>query len=126
MKFLHTMMRVTDIKKSLKFYQELLGLKLSHTMDLDDCKLHYLTDGESDFELELTQNFENPSEGYNLGSQFGHFAFEVASIDDFTKKMKDFGVDYLYEPFEIKPGLKIAFLQDPDGIEIEVIEASKQ
>lgn len=125
MKFLHTMMRVSNIEKSLKFYQNLLGLKLSHTLDLDDCKLYYLSDGESDFELELTQNFENPSEGYNLGTQFGHFAFEVPSIDEFTKNMKDFGVEYLYEPFEIKPGLRIAFLQDPDGIQIEVIEAKQ-
>lgn len=126
MKFLHAMIRVSDIKKSLKFYQELLGLKLSNTMDLDDCKLYYLSDGESDFELELTHNFETPKEGYTQGSQFGHFAFEVPSIDEFTQKMKDFGVDYLYEPFEIKPGLRIAFLQDPDGAEIEVIEASRQ
>jgi len=119
------MIRVSNIKKSLEFYQGLLGLKTIRTMDLDDCRLHYLSDGSSDFELELTENFENPDSGYETGTQFGHFAFEVPSMDDFSKKMKEFGLEYLYEPFEIKPGLKIAFFNDPDGLEIEVIEASK-
>ena len=122
MKFLHTMIRVKDIEKSLKFYTELLGLKVSRTMDLDDCRLHYLTDGISNVEIELTENFETPEEGYSQGEQFGHFAFAVASMEEFSAKLKDFGFEYLHEPFEIKPGLKIAFFLDPDGREIEVIE----
>ncbi len=122
MKFLHTMIRVKDIKKSLKFYTELIGLKISRTMDLDDCRLHFLTDGISNVEIELTENFETPAEGYTSGEQFGHFAFETKSLDEFSQKLKDFGLEYLYEPFEIKPGLKIAFVLDPDGREIEIIE----
>lgn len=116
------MIRVKDIDASLKFYTELLGLKVSRTMDLDDCRLHYLTDGVSNVEIELTENFETPQEGYADGEQFGHFAFEVESMDEFSTKLKDFGLEYLYEPFEIKSGLKIAFFLDPDGREIEVIE----
>jgi lactoylglutathione lyase len=125
MKFLHTMIRVSDIDKSLKFYEELLGLKISRTMDLDDCKLYFLNDGFSNVEIELTHNFETPEGGYDVGTQFGHFAFEVESMDEFTSKMENLGYTYLYEPFELKPGLKIAFVQDPDGSEIELIEASK-
>lgn len=122
MKFLHTMIRVKDIKKSLKFYEELIGLKVSRTMDLDDCRLHFLTDGVSNVEIELTENFETPDGGYSSGEQFGHFAFGTKSLDEFSTKLKDFGLEYLYEPFEIKPGLRIAFIQDPDGREIEIIE----
>lgn len=122
MKFLHTMIRVKDIKKSLKFYEELIGLKVSRTMDLDDCRLHFLTDGVSNVEIELTENFETPDGGYSLGEQFGHFAFETKSLDEFSAKLKDFGLEYLYEPFEIKPSLRIAFIQDPDGREVEIIE----
>lgn len=122
MKFSHTMIRVKDIEKSLNFYTELIGLKVSRTMDLDDCRLHFLTDGVSDVEIELTENFETPQDGYTSGEQFGHFAFEAKSLDEFSAKLKDFGLEYLYEPFEIKPGLKIAFVQDPDGREIEIIE----
>lgn len=122
MKFLHTMIRVKDIEKSLKFYTELIGLKVSRTMDLEDCRLYFLTDGISDVEIELTHNFEIPQDGYSSGEQFGHFAFETKSLDEFGANLKDFGLEYLYEPFEIKPGLKIAFVQDPDGCEVEIIE----
>lgn len=122
MKFLHSMIRVKNIEKSLKFYQELLGLKLTRTLDLDDCKLYYLTDEITGVDIELTHNFETPENGYEKGSQFGHFAFEIPSMEEFTKKLLDFGLKYSIEPFEIKKGLKIAFFEDPDGREIEVIE----
>lgn len=123
MKFLHSMIRVQDIEKSLKFYQELLGLKLSRTMDLDDCKLYYMTDEITGIDIELTHNFEIPENGYKKGSQFGHFAFEVPSMENFSEKLHSFGLKYSCEPFEIKAGVKIAFFEDPDGTEIEVIEA---
>lgn len=122
MKLLHSMIRVKDIDKSLKFYQELLGLKLSRTMDLDDCKLYYLRDEITGIDIELTHNFETPKNGYEKGTQFGHFAFEVDSMDEFSEKLHAFGLEYSVEPFEIKAGLKIAFFEDPDGREIEVIQ----
>lgn len=125
MKFLHTMIRVSDIEKSLKFYEGFLGLKLSRVLELDDCKLYFLKDAFSDVEIELTHNFETPEGGYEKGTQFGHFAFEVQSFDDVTQKLKECGYEYLYEPFELKPGLKIAFVKDPDGAEIELIESMK-
>ncbi len=125
MKLLHSMIRVKDIEKSLKFYQELLGLKLTHTMNLDDCKLYYMEDEITGVEIELTHNFKIPENGYEKGTQFGHFAFEVASMNEFSVKLHAFGLEYSCEPFEIKAGIKIAFFEDPDGREIEVIEASR-
>ena len=123
MKFLHAMIRVTDIQKSLKFYTELFDLNLVNEMKLEDCTLYFLADQDGQTQIELTANNENPEGGYEVGSGFGHFAFGVDSIDEFTKKMHDFGYAYLYEPYSLEGyDLKIAFLKDPDGYEIEVIE----
>ena len=101
MKFLHTMIRVKDIDASLKF----------------------LNDKEKTCQIELTFNDETPAEGYNIGSGFGHFAFAVESLENFTAKIKHLGYDYIYPPFDLNgKGTKIAFIQDPDGYEIELIE----
>ena len=77
MKILHAMIRVKDIDASMKFYTELLGLKKTHEIKLDDCILHFLKGEDGDFEIELTQNFENPENGYTNGNAFGHFAVET-------------------------------------------------
>lgn len=122
MKLLHTMVRVFDIDKSLKFYQEILGLKVDRTMELKDATLYFLTDGITDFEIELTYNHTAPEGGYKLGKNFGHFAFGVENLDEFTQKLNRNGIEYTRAPFEIKPGLKIAFITDPDGMAIELIE----
>lgn len=123
MKFLHTMIRVKDIEKSLKFYTELFGLELAKEMRLEDATLYFLSDKEGYTQIELTHNDETPEDGYEIGTGFGHFAFEVESMDEFTKKLHDFGGEYLYEPFNLsKHNFKIAFVKDPDGYEIELIE----
>ena len=123
MKFLHTMIRVKDIEKSLKFYTEVLNMKFDHKKRLEDCWLYFLTDEENTCQIELTVNDETPEAGYNLGSGFGHFAFSVESLDEFTEKINKLGYSYLYPPFDLNSkGSKIAFITDPDGYEIELIE----
>lgn len=123
MKFLHTMIRVKDIEKSLAFYTDVLNMKLDHKKRLDDCWLYFLTDEDNTCQIELTYNDETPNEGYNVGTGFGHFAFSVESLDDFTAKIAKLGYEYLYPPFDLNgKGTKIAFITDPDGYEIELIE----
>ena len=123
MKFLHTMIRVKDIDASLKFYTELLEMELDKKKRLDDCWLYFLSDKEKTCQIELTYNDETPENGYEIGSGFGHFAFAVESLDEFTKKLHSLGYEYLYEPFDLNgKGTKIAFVQDPDGYEVELIE----
>lgn len=123
MKFLHTMIRVKDIDASLKFYTEVLDMTLDHKKRLDDCWLYFLNDKENTCQIELTYNDETPENGYEIGSGFGHFAFAVDSMDEFTKKISKLGYEYLYEPFDLNgKGSKIAFINDPDGYEIELIE----
>ena len=123
MKILHSMIRVKDINSSLKFYTELLNMKLDHSKRLEDCELYFLNDEEGTCQIELTYNDETPEDGYKNGNAFGHFAFSVDSLDEFTKKMNALGYEYLYEPFDLNgKGSRIAFITDPDGNEIELIE----
>ena len=116
------MIRVKDLEKSLDFYQKLLNMTFVRKKRLDDCELYFLEDEDHTAQIELTFNDDTPAEGYVNGNAFGHFAFSVESMDEFTKKMNELGYEYLYEPFMIYSGTKIAFVKDPDGNEIELIE----
>lgn len=130
MKFLHSMIRVKDIKKSLDFYQNVLGLKIQDKKILEDCELHFLAEYEGAPEIELTYNFETPKNGYENGNCFGHFAFATGNMDEFANHLKETGHEFLYEPYELKLKAqdgtekikKIAFIKDPDGNEIEIIQ----
>lgn len=123
MKLLHTMIRVKNIDESLKFYTELLNMKIDHKKRLEDCELYFLNDEEGTNQIELTYNDETPINGYEIGSGFGHLAFSVESLKDFGKKLHKLGYEYLYEPFDLNgKGSRIAFVKDPDGYEIELIE----
>ena len=123
MKLLHTMIRVNDADKSVKFYTELLNMSLDKKKRLEDCTLYFLNDEDFTTQLELTHNDETPEKGYDIGNGFGHLAFSVKSLDEFSEKMNKLGYKYLYEPFDLNgKGTKIAFITDPDGYEIELIE----
>lgn len=123
MKFLHVMIRVKNIEKSLDFYQNLFDMELSKKKRLEDCDLYFLENKETGFQIELTYNDETPKNGYEIGSGFGHFAFGIKSMDEFSQKLKALNYEYLYEPFDLTgKGSKIAFVKDPDGYEIELIE----
>ena len=126
MKFLHSMIRVKDIDASLKFYTELLDMNLDEKRRLDDCWLYFLSDEQKTCQIELTYNDETPENGDNTGNGFGHFAFSVDSLDKFTEKLHRLGYEYLYEPFDLNgKSSMIAFIKDPDGYEIELIENVK-
>ena len=130
MKFLHAMIRVKNIEESLKFYRELIGLKLISKNSLEDCDLYFLGENENACQIELTYNYETPENGYDNGNCFGHFAFETENMDEFVQKVKSMGYEFLWEPFglELKDEQgnisvkNISFLKDPDGNEIEIIE----
>lgn len=123
MKFLHVMLRVKDIDKSMDFYTKLLDMNLVNTVLLDDSVLYFLVDEDGQTQIELTANFNNPEEGYSNGNAFGHLAFGVHSLDEFSVKLSSMGYEYLYEPFLLgEIGQRIAFIKDPDGNEVEIIE----
>ena len=130
MKFLHSMIRVKNINDSLKFYNDFLGLKLIEKKALEDCDLYFLGENENSCQIELTYNYDTPTDGYKNGNAFGHFAFAVDNMNLVCEKVKEFGYEFLLEPFELS--LKnekgeiskklIAFIKDPDGNEIELIQ----
>lgn len=130
MKFLHSMIRVKNIDESLRFYQEFIGLKLIEKKSLEDCDLYFLGENENTCQIELTYNYDTPEKGYDNGCAFGHFAFGVDNMETATAKLEEMGYKYLWEPFELE--LKdengntstklIAFIKDPDGNEIELIQ----
>lgn len=123
MKLLHSMIRVKNIDASLKFYTELLNMTVVEKRRLEDCWLYFLSDEENTCQIELTDNDEIQAEGYDIGNGFGHFAFSVENMDKFSEKLNKLGYKYLYEPFDLTgKGSKIAFIKDPDGYEIELIE----
>ena len=123
MNFLHSTIRVKDIDASLKFYSELLDMHVVEKRRLEDCWLYFLTDKDNTCQIEFTYNDDTPESGYNIGNGFGHFAFQVDSMNEFSSKMNQYGYKYLYEPFDLTGnGSMIAFIQDPDGYEIELIE----
>lgn len=122
MKFLHAMIRVADLDESMRFYKELIGLKHSRSLRLEDCTLHYLLDEKTGVEIELTQNDEIPEEGYSVGSAFGHLAFEVEDMEAISQKVENLGYEWIYEPFYMNEAdITVAFIGDPDGNMIEFI-----
>lgn len=125
MKFVHAMIRVQNLEKSMEFYTGLLEMNKTGEVKLDDCTLYYLSDEDGQTQLELTYNNETPEGGYANGNAFGHFAFETDKMNDFTERMNKYGYKYLYEPFFMPEiNMYIAFLKDPDENEIEILAKS--
>ena len=121
MKYLHTMVRVTNIEKSLDFYCNKLGLKEIRRMQNEKGRytLIFLGAENSDDRyslLELTYNWE--PEEYTGGRNFGHLAYSVKNIYETCKKLMDSGVVINRPP---RDG-HMAFVRSPDGISIEIIQ----
>ncbi|MFB1015792.1 MAG: lactoylglutathione lyase [Alteromonadaceae bacterium] len=119
MKFLHTMVRVIDIKKSLAFYIDALGLIETKRIEVPEGKftLIFLATAQGMPEIELTHNWEN-NEQYDGGRNFGHLAFEVDDIYQLCQKLTDLGVIINRPP---RCG-HMAFVKSPDGISIELLQ----
>ena len=125
MRILHTMLRVGDLQRSVKFYTEVLGMKLLRTTERPEQKYSLAFvgyDGEDrSAVLELTYNYG--VERYDLGSGFGHVAIEVPDVKKACERVKSQGGKVTREPGPVKGGTSmIAFVEDPDGYKIEFIE----
>lgn len=124
-KMLHTCIRVMDLEKSLRFYQEALGLKETRRKDFPEDKftLVFLSDASGNYELELTYNY-NPDKPYEIGNGFSHIAVSVANLEGSREKHEEMG--YKVTRLMGLPGEKprYYFVTDPDGFEVEVIRAS--
>ena len=116
--FAHNNFNVKDLNKSLKFYEEALGLKEVRRKEAADGSfiLVYLGDGESRHQLELTWLRDWEKDSYNLGDNEFHLAFETEDMDAALKKHKE--MDCVC--FE-NPAMGIYFIVDPDGYWLEII-----
>jgi lactoylglutathione lyase len=119
MKYLHTMVRVTDMDASLRFYREALGLELLHRQDFPGGRytLAFLAaPGDTSAQVELTHNWD--PEDYTGGRNFGHLAYQVDNIYALCTRLQEHGVDILRPP---RDGY-MAFVRSPDGISIELLQ----
>ena len=123
-KAVHSMVRVTDERRSVVFYKDAFQLDVAERLDFEGFTLVYLKNSENDFELELTIN-KGQSSPYNLGNGYGHLAFVVEDLDAEHARFEKAG----YAPRKLvdfnNNGELLArffFVTDPDGYEIEVMQ----
>jgi lactoylglutathione lyase len=119
-KYLHTMVRVTDLDASLDFYCNKLGLKEIHRFDAEAGRFTLVflaAEGSPDAQVELTYNWD--PEPYSGGRNFGHLAFEVENIYETCQRLMDAGVPINRPP---RDG-RMAFVRSPDEISIELLQA---
>ena len=125
MRILHTMLRVGDLNESLKFYIDVLGMKLLRRKDYSSGRftLAFVGYGEESDNtvIELTHNWD--INHYGIGEGYGHIAVGVENIYSTCKTIKQAGGRVVREPGPMKHGSTlIAFIEDPDGYKIELIE----
>ena len=132
MRILHTMLRVGDLARSTRFYTNVLGMKVLRTTDRPEQKymLAFVGYGDESAQavLELTYNYG--VDRYDLGTAFGHVAIEVpdaaAACESVRAAAKEFGGKVTREAGPVKGGTTvIAFVEDPDGYKIELIERKR-
>ena len=124
MRLLHTMLRVGDLQGSINFYTQILGMKLLRQKDYPEGKFTLAFVGYGDEKdntvIELTHNWDTDS--YDMGTGFGHLAIEVDDVYQATDAIRQRGGRILRDAGPMNAGTTIiAFVEDPDGYQIELI-----
>jgi lactoylglutathione lyase len=124
-RFMHTMIRVGDLERSVQFYRDHFGMEVVKRVDVPEGQYTNVFIGygeeKSDPMIELTYNYGKDS--YELGTGFGHLAIGVRNIYAVCDRMRVAGVTIVREPGPVKFGtVVIAFIDDPDGYRIELID----
>ena len=120
MKYLHTMVRVTDLDASLRFYCDALGLQVLRRRDVEAGRFTLVflaAPGQEEAQVELTYNWD--PEVYTGGRNFGHLAYAVDDIYAVCRRLQEHGVTINRPP---RDG-RMAFVRSPDGISIELLQA---
>ena len=128
MRILHTMIRVGNLERSIKFYTEVLGMKLLRQKEYPEGKftLAFLGYGDeaSNAAIELTYNWD--TDKYDLGNAFGHIAIEVPDVYKACEEFNATGVKITREAGPMKHSSTIlAFIEDPDGYKIELLSPKR-
>ncbi len=122
MKYLHTMVRVSDLDESIDFYCNKLGLEELRRIDVEAGRFTLVflaAPGDSEAQVELTHNWDD--KGYSGGRNFGHLAYNVEDIYSTCQRLMDSGVTINRPP---RDG-HMAFVRSPDGISIELLQSGK-
>jgi lactoylglutathione lyase len=125
MKYLHTMVRVTDIERSLAFYRDALGLDVLSRKDSEAGRytlVFLAAPGQPEAQIELTYNWpdaQGTAEQYTGGRNFGHVAYAVNDIHATCRRLMEHGVTIHRPP---RDG-RMAFVRSPDGISVELLQA---
>jgi lactoylglutathione lyase len=121
---IHSMIRVLDLDRSMRFYADDLGMRESHRLDFPDFALVYLRNDESDFEIELTLN-KGRTEAYTQGAAYGHLGVVTEDLAATHAALTAKG----HQPAPVKDFrrgdellARFFFIQDPDGYKIEMLE----
>ncbi|MDX8392495.1 MAG: lactoylglutathione lyase [Mariprofundaceae bacterium] len=127
MRLLHTMLRVGDLEKSLHFYTEIMGMRLLRRKDYPGGRftlafIGYCEENEGAV-IELTHNWDTAS--YDTGNAFGHIAIGIEDIYAVCETIRQNGGNIVRQPGPMQHGnTVIAFIEDPDGYKIELIQRS--
>lgn len=125
-KAIHSMIRVLDEARSVAFYRKAFGLDIAARLDFSEFTLIYLSNPQTEFELELTVN-KGRTEPYDLGDGYGHLAVSVSDLDAEHARFEAEGLAPR-KLVEFAPDGKLVgrffFVADPDGYQIEVLERS--
>jgi len=122
MKYLHTMVRVTDLEASLRFYRDALGLEVLRQREYPQGRFTLVflaAPGDSEAQVELTYNWD--PETYTGGRNFGHLAYRVDDIYALCRRLQEHGVTINRPP---RDG-HMAFVRSPDNISIELLQAGE-
>ena len=120
MKYLHTMIRVSDPAETMRFFS-LLGLSEVRRMEHEQGRFTLIflaAPGDEEAQIELTHNWDVPQEGYGEGRNFGHVAYEVDDVYETCRRLMDGGVTINRPPREGR----MAFIRTPDNISIELLQ----
>ena len=121
MNMLHTSVNVKDMDRSINFYTHKLGMKLESRREIkqNNAEIAFLSIEGSNHNIELT--WWKDKTDYAEGDQLDHIAFSVEDMDEFMDRMRSDGVEIAKEPYTLGTSM-IAFIKDPNGIWIEIIE----
>ena len=131
MQMLHTMLRVGDMQRSIDFYTDIIGMELLRTTDRPDQKYSLafvaFNGGNKNGEAEIELTYNYGTSDYDLGTAYGHIALGVDDVAGTCERIREAGGNITREAGPVKGGnTVIAFVEDPDGYKIELIQTDSR